>query len=126
MRKELCILCVEDVPADVVMLNHALRERGMSFRSKRVNTQEALKFFVTFAVRCEITNTPMPNLPLAEYSEQFDLPVCVRWYSALVPFRNERVSFLKYDTEPNCFLDFHVRCLLVPSKATEEDRKGLK
>lgn len=41
MQKELTILCVEDVPADVVRLNHALREGGMSFRSKRVETQEA-------------------------------------------------------------------------------------
>lgn len=41
MKKELRILCVEDVPADVVRLNHALREGGMSFRSKRVDTQAA-------------------------------------------------------------------------------------
>src|SRR5437879_1019262 len=41
MKKELTILCVEDVPADVVRVNHALREVGMSFRSKRVDTQEA-------------------------------------------------------------------------------------
>src|SRR5258708_13527896 len=41
MKKELSILCVEDVPADVVRVNHALREGGMSFRSKRVDTQEA-------------------------------------------------------------------------------------
>lgn len=41
MKKELSILCVEDVPADVAMLNHALREGGMSFRSKRVDSQEA-------------------------------------------------------------------------------------
>ncbi|HKW29508.1 MAG TPA: response regulator [Verrucomicrobiae bacterium] len=41
MKKELSILCVEDVPTDVAMLNHALREGGMSFRSKRVDSQEA-------------------------------------------------------------------------------------
>ncbi|HEX4645007.1 MAG TPA: PAS domain S-box protein [Verrucomicrobiae bacterium] len=41
MKKELLILCVEDVPADVVRLNHALREGGMSFRSKRVETEKA-------------------------------------------------------------------------------------
>ena len=41
MRKELSILCVEDVPADVARVNHALREGGMSFRSTRVETQEA-------------------------------------------------------------------------------------
>src|SRR5882672_9345545 len=41
MKNELNILCVEDVPADVVRLNHALREAGVSFRSKRVETEEA-------------------------------------------------------------------------------------
>src|SRR5258708_30008009 len=41
MKKELSILCVEDMPADVIRLNHVLREEGMSFRSKRVDTQEA-------------------------------------------------------------------------------------
>jgi len=41
MKKELSILCVEDVPADIIRLNHALREGGMSFCSKRVDTQEA-------------------------------------------------------------------------------------
>ncbi|HEV2437627.1 MAG TPA: PAS domain S-box protein [Verrucomicrobiae bacterium] len=41
MKKELSILCVEDVPADVAMLNHALREGGITFRSKRVDTEEA-------------------------------------------------------------------------------------
>jgi PAS domain S-box-containing protein len=41
MQKELSIICIEDVPADVAMLNHALRDGGLSFRSKRVETQEA-------------------------------------------------------------------------------------
>jgi PAS domain S-box-containing protein len=41
MKKELSIVCVDDVPADVAMVNHALREGGMKFRSKRVDTQEA-------------------------------------------------------------------------------------
>lgn len=41
MAKEINILCVEDVPADVVRLNHALREGGISFRSKRVESEEA-------------------------------------------------------------------------------------
>ncbi|HLZ54053.1 MAG TPA: response regulator, partial [Verrucomicrobiae bacterium] len=41
MKTELSILCVEDVPTDVAMLNHALREGGMSFRSKRVDSEEA-------------------------------------------------------------------------------------
>lgn len=41
MDAEVKILCVEDVPAEVVLLNHALREGGMNFRLKRVETQEA-------------------------------------------------------------------------------------
>lgn len=41
MQKELSVLCVEDVPADVVRLNHALRQGGLTFRSKRVDSQEA-------------------------------------------------------------------------------------
>src|SRR6267142_622972 len=41
MKDEIRILCVEDLPADVVMLNHALREGGLRFRSKRVETKEA-------------------------------------------------------------------------------------
>jgi len=41
MNKELNILCVEDVPADVARLNHELRQGGISFNSKRVVTQEA-------------------------------------------------------------------------------------
>lgn len=40
MKNEIQILCLEDVPADVVMLNHALREGGLRFRSKRVDTRE--------------------------------------------------------------------------------------
>jgi len=41
MKNEIRILCVEDVPADVVMLNHALRAGGLRFRSKRVDTKTA-------------------------------------------------------------------------------------
>src|SRR5882757_10918457 len=41
MKDEIRILCVEDLPADVVMLNHVLREGGLHFRSKRVETREA-------------------------------------------------------------------------------------
>src|SRR5690242_907769 len=44
MQKELNILCVEDVPADVVVLNHALREGGINFRSKRVDTEKAFLY----------------------------------------------------------------------------------
>src|SRR6266403_1136658 len=40
MKNEIQILCVEDIPTDVVMLNHALREGGLRFRSKRVETRE--------------------------------------------------------------------------------------
>src|SRR5882724_4545115 len=40
MKNEVQILCVEDMPADVVMLNHALREGGMRFRSRRVDNRE--------------------------------------------------------------------------------------
>jgi CheY-like chemotaxis protein len=40
MKREVQILCVEDISADVVMLNHALREGGLRFRSKRVETRE--------------------------------------------------------------------------------------
>ncbi len=41
MEKEIYVLCVEDNPADVVVLNHALREGGLRFRSKRVDTRQA-------------------------------------------------------------------------------------
>lgn len=34
------ILCVEDAPADVVMINHALQEGGLNFSSKRVDNQQ--------------------------------------------------------------------------------------
>src|SRR5258708_4355222 len=40
MKNEIQILCVEDIPTDVVMLNHALREGGLRFRSKRVETRD--------------------------------------------------------------------------------------
>src|SRR6266851_5296001 len=40
MKNAVRILCVEDIPADVVMINHALREGGLNFRSKRVDTKE--------------------------------------------------------------------------------------
>src|SRR6478736_9373946 len=40
VKKHVRILYVEDVPADVVMVNHALRQGGMAFRSKRVETKE--------------------------------------------------------------------------------------
>lgn len=40
MNKELRILVVEDVAADVVMINHELRKSGIAFRSKRVETRQ--------------------------------------------------------------------------------------
>jgi PAS domain S-box-containing protein len=33
-------LCVEDIPTDAMMLNHALRQGGLNFRLKRVETKE--------------------------------------------------------------------------------------
>ena len=41
MKKEIRILVVEDVTADVVAINHELRRGGFNFRSKRVETKEA-------------------------------------------------------------------------------------
>jgi PAS domain S-box-containing protein len=41
VKKEIRVLCLEDAPADVVMLNHALRQGGFNFRLKRVETKEA-------------------------------------------------------------------------------------
>ena len=41
MKKDIRILCVEDTPADMVMVNHALRAGGLTFRSKRVDSREA-------------------------------------------------------------------------------------
>jgi CheY-like chemotaxis protein len=41
VKKEIRILVVEDVPTDVVMINHELRRGRMNFRSKRVETKDA-------------------------------------------------------------------------------------
>ncbi|MBU6399076.1 MAG: PAS domain S-box protein [Verrucomicrobia bacterium] len=41
MSKELRVLILEDVPADVVLINHELRRGGLVFRSKRVETKDA-------------------------------------------------------------------------------------
>jgi PAS domain S-box-containing protein len=41
VKKQLRILHVEDVPADVTMVNHELRKGGLHFRSKRVELKEA-------------------------------------------------------------------------------------
>jgi PAS domain S-box-containing protein len=40
VNKELNILIMEDVAADVVMINHELRKGGLAFRSKRVETRD--------------------------------------------------------------------------------------
>ena len=40
MKKELQVLVLEDVAADVVMINHELRKGGLPFRAKRVETKE--------------------------------------------------------------------------------------
>jgi PAS domain S-box-containing protein len=41
VKKDIRILCVEDTPADMVMVNHALRAGGLTFRSKRADSREA-------------------------------------------------------------------------------------
>jgi PAS domain S-box-containing protein len=40
LKTEIRILYVEDIPADVVMVNHELRQAGLDFRAKRVETKE--------------------------------------------------------------------------------------
>lgn len=40
MKNELRILVLEDVPADVVIINHELRAAGLAFQAKRVETRE--------------------------------------------------------------------------------------
>ncbi len=40
VKKEIHVLCVEDSPADVVLLNHVLRRGGLKFRSKRVDNRQ--------------------------------------------------------------------------------------
>jgi PAS domain S-box-containing protein len=40
VNNELSILVMEDIAADVVLINHELRKGGLAFRSKRVETRE--------------------------------------------------------------------------------------
>jgi PAS domain S-box-containing protein len=40
VKKEIRILILEDVPADVVLINHELRKAHVNFRSQRVETRE--------------------------------------------------------------------------------------
>src|SRR4051812_26322278 len=42
MKKEIQILVVEDMPADVVLINHELRKGGLRFRVQRVTTEKEL------------------------------------------------------------------------------------
>src|SRR5262245_61299530 len=61
MPREISILFVEDVPADVVMINHELRKAGMAFRGKRVENREAfLK---------ELQHNP-PDLILSDHEQR--------------------------------------------------------
>lgn len=41
VKKDVRILYVEDVPADVAIVNHELRKAGLTFRTKRVDTKKA-------------------------------------------------------------------------------------
>src|SRR5438034_1162080 len=40
VKDEIRILVLEDVPADVVMINHELRKARLNFRCKRVETKD--------------------------------------------------------------------------------------
>jgi PAS domain S-box-containing protein len=41
MKKELCVLVVEDMPQDMALINHELRKAGLRFRSRRVESRDA-------------------------------------------------------------------------------------
>src|SRR5947207_8676008 len=41
VKNEIRILYVEDIPADAAMVNHALRQGGLTFRTKRVDSKSA-------------------------------------------------------------------------------------
>jgi CheY-like chemotaxis protein len=41
MNREIHILSIEDVPADTELINHELRNAGLMFRTKRVETKQA-------------------------------------------------------------------------------------
>lgn len=58
MSKEIRILYVEDVPADVVMVNHELRRGGLAFRTKRVDSKDVFLH--------ELTHDP-PDLILSDH-----------------------------------------------------------
>ena len=75
MRKEIRILYVEDVPADVVIVNHELRKAGLAFRSRRVDTKDA---FLS-----ELRDNP-PDLILSDHG----LP-CFDGFTALAIARDK-------------------------------------
>lgn len=64
MKKEIQILIVEDMPADVVLINHELRKGGLCFRVQRVATgKELVRAF----------NNGTPDLILSDHGlPQFD------------------------------------------------------
>lgn len=64
MKKEINVLIIEDVSADVVLINHELRRGGLSFRSKRVGTREEF---------LEELHSGSPDLILSDHGlPQFD------------------------------------------------------
>jgi PAS domain S-box-containing protein len=75
VRKEIRILFVEDVPADVVIVNHELRKAGLAFRSRRVDTKDA---FLS-----ELLHNP-PDLILSDHG----LP-CFDGFTALAIARDK-------------------------------------
>jgi len=75
VRKEIRILYVEDVPADVVIVNHELRKAGLAFRSRRVDTKDA---FLS-----ELRDNP-PDLILSDHG----LP-CFDGFTALAIARDK-------------------------------------
>jgi PAS domain S-box-containing protein len=75
VKKEIRILYVEDVPADVVIVNHELRKAGLVFCSRRVDTKEA---FLS-----ELQHHP-PDLILSDHG----LP-CFDGFTALAIARNK-------------------------------------
>src|SRR5262245_53860996 len=58
VKNEIRILYLDDVPAEVVMVNHELRKAGLAFRTKRVDSREAFLH--------ELEQNP-PNLILSDH-----------------------------------------------------------
>jgi PAS domain S-box-containing protein len=75
VKKEIRILFVEDVPADVVIVNHELRKAGLAFCSRRVDSKDA---FLS-----ELRNNP-PDLILSDHG----LP-CFDGFTALAIARDK-------------------------------------